>query len=181
MFKKLLIASALLATTSTVALATQATPAPYLGASVGVVDNTSGAGSFRGMPLTVNAGYGGVINQNFYLAGELSGVLGTMTLNSHPTRTNRSLRTTFGYGASIIPGVMISDRTLAFARLGVVKTRFTNYTNTATGGQAGLGLQTALTQNLDIRGEYDYTKYGRFSGVSVKSDAFNLGLVYKFA
>ena len=177
MFKKLLIASAILATTSTVALASGA---PYLGASLGVVDNTSSAGSSRGMPLTVNAGYGATVNQNVYLAGEVFGVLGTYTLNSNPNMYSRSIKTTYGYGVSFIPGVMISDHTMTYARLGVVKSRFTNYSETVAGGQAGLGIQTSLTQNLDLRGEYDYTKYNKFSGVSVKTDAFNVGLVYKF-
>jgi len=176
MFKKMLMASAILATTSTVVLASGA---PYLGASVGIVDNTSSQGSFRGVPLTVNAGYGVTMNQNLYLAGEIFGVLGTSTLDNNSIST--SLKTTYGYGASFIPGFMLSDHTMAYARLGVVKSRFTNAGKTVTGGQAGLGLQTSLTQNWDLRGEYDYTSYKKFSGVSTKADAFNIGLVYKFA
>lgn len=176
MFKKLLIASAMLATTSTVAVANGA---PYLGASVGVVDNTSSKGSFRGAPLTINAGYGATVNQNFYLGGEVFGVVGTATLNSNPTNTG-NVKTTYGYGVSFIPGVMLSDHTMTYARLGVVKSRFTNADKTVTGGQAGLGIQTSVTQNWDLRGEYDYTKYNKFSGISAKADAFNIGLVYKF-
>ncbi len=178
MFKKMLVASAILAATS--AAFADINPAPYLGASVGVVDNTSSAGSFRGAPLTISGGYGGVINQNFYLAGEVFGVLATSTFDSNPTASHSSIKTTHAYGASIIPGVMISDHTMTFARLGVVKSRFTNYGESVAGGQAGLGIQTALTQHVDLRGEYDYSKYNKFSGVSAKSDAFNVGLVYKF-
>ena len=175
MFKKLLVASAILAVTSTVGLPAGA---PYLGASVGVVDNTSNSGNFRGMPLTINGGYGGLVNQNVYLAGELFGVVGTATLNNNPGADG--LRTTYGYGASFIPGIMVSDHTMTYARLGVVKNRFTSYNKTATGGQAGLGIQTSVTQNWDVRGEYDYTKYRKFNSVSPKADAFNIGLVYKF-
>lgn len=178
MFKKLLIASAILATTSTVALADGA---PYLGASLGVVNNTSSQGSFRGMPLTINGGYGAKVNQTVYLAGELFGVLGTSTLDSNPNPGVRSIKSTYGFGASFIPGLMISDSTMTFLRLGAVKTRFANLGKTVGGGQAGLGLQTSLTQNLDLRGEYDYTKYNKVQGVSIRSDAFNIGLVYKFA
>ncbi len=177
MYKKLLIASAILATSSTVALASGA---PYLGASLGVVDNTANTGSFRGMPLTINGGYGATVNQSIYLGGELFGVLGTSTLDKHTTRSNPSLKTTYGYGVSFIPGYMLSDHTMAYARVGVVKTHFSNIDDTATGGQVGLGLQTSVTQNWDVRGEYDYTKYRRINGVSPQSDAFNLGLVYKF-
>lgn len=175
MIKKLLVASAILATTSTVALAAGA---PYLGAGLGVVDNTSGSGNFRGAPLTVNAGYGATVNQTVYLGGEVLGVIGTATLNNNPNSNN--LRTTYGYGASFIPGIMMSDHTMTYARVGLVRSRFTKYSTTATGSQFGLGLQTNVTQNWDVRGEYDYTSYGRFSGVSPKADAFNIGLVYKF-
>ncbi len=178
MFKKLLIASAILATSSTVALASGA---PYLGASLGVIDNTANAGSFRGMPITINGGYGAILNQNIYLGGEIFGVIGTSTLNNNVNLGSaQSLKTTYGYGASFIPGFMLSDHTMAFARVGVVKTRFSQINETATGGQLGLGLQTSLTQNWDLRGEYDYTKYRRVSGVSPKTDTFNLGVVYKF-
>jgi opacity protein-like surface antigen len=175
MFKKLLMAS-VLATTSTVALANGA---PYLGASVGVVDNTSSQGSFRGIPLTISGGYGAIVNQNVYLAGEVFGVLGTATLNNNATIN--SVKTTHGYGVSFIPGLMLSDHTMTYARVGLVKSRFTTAGKTVTGGQIGLGLQTSVTQNWDLRGEYDYTGYNKFNGISVKADAFNLGLVYNFA
>ncbi len=178
MFKKLLIASAILAITSTVACADGA---PYLGASLGVVDNTSSVGNFRGMPLTINAGYGAKINQTIYLAGELFGIVGTSTLDSNPSHGARSIKSTYGFGASFIPGVMLSDTTMTYVRLGAIKTHFANYGTTVAGGQIGLGIQTSVTQNWDLRGEYDYTKYNKFKGVSVRSDAFNIGLVYKFA
>ena len=176
MFKKLLIVSAVLAVSSTVAIA--AGTAPYLGASTGVVSNTIGNSSFRGMPLTVSGGVGTTVNQNIYLAGEVFGTVGTATLDNNGT--GKSVKTTHGYGLSFIPGVKLSDHTLTYARIGVVKSRFTSVDKTATGGQVGLGVQTSVTQNLDLRGEYEYTKYRSFSSMSPKSDAFNIGLVYKF-
>lgn len=175
MFKKLLVASAILATSSTIAMASGA---PYLGASLGVVDNTAQSGSFRGVPLTVNAGYGATIDQSIYLAGEVFGTIGTSSLDNNPNTKN--IKSTYGYGISFIPGVMVTDHTMTYLRVGAVKTRFNSLGKTATGGQLGLGLQTSLTQNWDLRGEYDYTKYRRVSGTSPKADAFNLGLVYKF-
>jgi opacity protein-like surface antigen len=176
MFKKLLATSAILATCSTMALAGGA---PYLGASLGVVNNTaSSGGSFRGIPLTISGGYGALVNQSIYLGGELFGTLGTSTLNNNAIV--QSLKTTYGYGLGFIPGVMLSDHAMAYMRLGVVKTRFSNIGNTATGGQVGFGMQTSITQNWDLRGEYDYTKYRSISGVSPRSDTFNVGLVYKF-
>ena len=192
MLKKFLFASAIVALTSSAAIAN---PAPYVGAGLGIVANTSSSvavvrtsnntvftqpGNYRGVPFNVFAGYGGVVSQSFYLAGELSGTVGTAEISS-----KNGLRTTYGYGASIIPGIMLSDHTLAFARAGLVETRFSDADKTRTGGQLGLGLQTSVTQNVDIRGEYDFTGYNSYNNAlgrvsSPRTDAFNLGLVYKF-
>lgn len=187
MLKKILAGSMLLGSTMSIAFAN---PAPYLGGSMGVLVNTSSnvatsstmseAGSFRGVPFSLFAGYGGVINQNFYIAGELFGTVATAELNNA-----NGLKTTYGYGASVLPGVMLSDHTLAFARAGIVRTRFSNAGTSSTGGQFGLGLQTTVTQNIDVRGEYDFTAYRSLSNSvgnvgAPRQDAFNLALVYKF-
>jgi opacity protein-like surface antigen len=176
MFKKLLATSAILATCSTMVFANGA---PYLGASLGVTNNTADSGgSFRGVPLTLSAGYGMTLNQFVYLGGEIVGTVGTSTLNN--VAIGESLKTTYGYGIGFIPGVMLSDHAMAFMRLAAVRARFSSIGDTTTGGQIGLGMQTSITQNWDLRGEYDYTSYRSISGISPRSDTFNLGVVYKF-
>lgn len=177
MLKKIILGSALLATTAGVALAN---PAPYVGAGLGIVANTSNngyLGSYRGVPVNLFAGYGGVLSQNFYLAGELTGTVGTGVIAD-----NGVAKSTYSYGLSVIPGVMLSDHTLAFARAGVVRTRFSDARTSKNGAQFGLGLQTSLTQNVDLRGEYDFTAYRSIPAYASKprQDAFNLSLVYKF-
>lgn len=176
MFKKIIIATAVLAATSSMAMGTNA---PYLGVSVGVVDHTTKTDSFRGMPFSIMGGYGAVVNQNLYLGGELFATLFTSALDTNTT--NKSLRTTWGYGVSFIPGFMITDHTLGFVRLGLIRSRFDSLKASSTGGQFGLGLQTNVAQNWDLRGEYDYVGYGNVKGVSPKSDQFNMSLLYKFA
>lgn len=196
MLKKFILASSLLTLVSSVAMAS---PAPYVGAGLGIVTNTSSftatgtvpgaagkntqigqTANFRGVPLNVFLGFGGIINQNLYLAGELGGTIATGEISS-----NGGLKTSYGYSASLLPGAMLSDHTMAFVRAGVVRTHFSNANDTQTGAQLGLGLQSSVMQNVDIRGEYDFTAYGSFNNkygrVSApRSDAFNLGLVYKF-
>lgn len=181
MIKKVLIATALLSATASTAFAAQG-PAPYVGASLGITANTStnagngNAGAFRGMPLKVFAGYGGVITQSIYLGGEFGGVAGTSQLSN-----KNNMRTSYGYSASLLPGILLSDQTLAYLRAGVVRSRFSNVNNMATGGEFGVGIQTNVMQDLDLRGEYDYTAYRTVSGISSpNSDAYDLGLVYKF-
>ncbi|EKD55148.1 MAG: hypothetical protein ACD_60C00025G0045 [uncultured bacterium] len=176
MLKKIAIASSILAVSSTLSFASSA---PYLGIGLGLTNNTAGTSNYRGIPFTISGGYGATVDQNVYLAGEIFANLGTATLNNNPGGV--SLRTTYSYGLSFIPGLMLSDHAMMFIRLGVIKTRFSSLnSNATTGGQAGLGLQTSVTQNWDVRGEYDYTSYRRVGGASPRSDAFNIGLVYKF-
>ncbi|MBA3661420.1 MAG: hypothetical protein H0W64_06810 [Gammaproteobacteria bacterium] len=173
-----------------------ANPAPYVGASLGIVTNTSpdaftslttsggypvrSPSNFRGVPFSAFLGYGGMLYQNFYLAGELAATIGTATISE-----SGSLKTSYGFGASILPGVYLSDHTMAYARLGVVNSRFTTLQKNVTGGQAGLGMQTSLTQNVDVRGEYDFTAYPSITGPTgqvdaPRSDAYTLGIIYKF-
>lgn len=189
MLKKIILTSLIAAVTTSVAIANTA---PYVGASIGITTNTANVkangseftgGAYRGVPVNLFAGYGGVVNQNFYLAGELSGTVGTMNISD-----NTQLKTTYGLGASIIPGVMLSDHTLAYARAGVVRSRFSNDGgNTQTGGQLGLGMQTCVAQNVDLRGEYDFVAYkskndtlgSTTTSTAPRADQFTLGLVYK--
>lgn len=189
MLKKILVTSSIMAIVASGTAFANATP--YIGAGLGVTVNTANAkalgngvtfGAYRGMPFTVFAGYGGVIDQNFYLAGEVFGTPGTVNLSY-----NNVLKTSWGFGASLLPGVMISDHTMAYARVGVIRSHFT-YDSNRTGGQFGLGLQTSLTQNIDLRGEYDYNVYKSITGyvggtsvsISPRSDQFNVGIIYKF-
>jgi len=195
MFKKLVVTGATLALSTSVAFASGT---PYVGVSIGEATNTNnntvvgttsttGTGnSFRGIPFIVNAGYGALLSQNLYLGAEVFGTIGTLSLNNSGVN---GLKSTYGYGASILPGIMLSEHTLTYVRLGVVRSHFTpsntgaakNTNYNINGGQLGLGMQFGLTQNVDLRGEYVYTAYQSFAGLTKpKQDAFNLGLIYKF-
>lgn len=181
MIKKVLVTAVLLGATSSAAFAMQG-PVPYVGASLGVTANTStnagngNAGAFRGVPAKVFAGYGGPITQSIYLGVEFGGVAGTSQLSN-----KNNMRTSYGVSASVLPGIMLSDQTLAYLRAGVVRSRFSNVNNMTTGGEFGVGIQTNLMQDVDLRGEYDYTAYRTVSGISSpNADAYDLGLVYKF-
>lgn len=190
MLKKVILASALAALTTGVA--TAANIVPYVGASVGLTNNTENVkvsgtnytgGAYRGVPFNVFAGYGGLLSQCFYLAGELFGTVATANISD-----NTQMKSSYGYGASLIPGIMLSDHTLAFARAGVLRSRFPNNSESRTGGQFGLGMQTGLTQNIDLRGEYDFVAYQSknvnsgtaTASVAPRADQVALGLVYKF-
>jgi opacity protein-like surface antigen len=177
MLKKLLIASTVLAMTANVAFANGA---PYVGFGTGIITNTATNTNYRGLPGRVLVGYGANMGQGLYLGGEVLGSLGSITISDN------GLKSTYNYGISFIPGLMISDHTMTFARLGLVRTHFTPKGNiasaTISGVQLGLGIQTGLTQNWDLRAEYVFTASKSMSNLSghPRTDAANAGLVYKF-
>lgn len=183
MLKKMILSSVILALTSTAALANpaffNAKPAPYIGAGLSFFPN---GGMFtikdgtvvRNVLPNLFAGYGGVINQNFYLAGELNYNIAA-------------------YGASILPGLMLSKHTLVFARAGVIRGKFLtldsanssaslSHSRYNTGGQFGLGVQTSLTQKIDVRGEYTnwYFPSAGSPSKSVDMNGLSASLIYKF-
>ena len=109
MFKKTLITSILIATTSTAALAS-----PYMGGSIGATDlsihrnghlHSGGIGK-------VFAGNGETFGKynNLYLATEINGDLAHYFQNSHAI---------YGLGASLIPGLLVTEVLMVFARIGI--------------------------------------------------------------
>jgi opacity protein-like surface antigen len=169
MFKKVLLASVIMATSSTIALAA----IPYVGGSLGVTD----LGIYSGGKVQAGAigklfgGYGSTfgVNKNIYLGGELN-----IDLAHYPYNTGA----TYGLGASFIPGLMITKYTMIYGRLGIETNRNTHSSITYLGNQLGLGLQTNVAKNWDIRGEY--VRYSNVNGSMSGNSQLNLGLVYKF-
>lgn len=199
MFNKLLVAGVVLAASSSIAFAANYkadykgeapcptyvfTAGPYVGFSVGSRVNTAtDPVHFRGIDGILSLGYGAMLNPAFYLAGEIWG-LGTVNVKDYPSTprtTTFSTKSNWSYGASVLPGYMITDYVLGYVRLGVQRTRFNGQDETENGWHAGLGGQTNLTQNWDLRGEYVYSRYQSVRAIGrPQSDQFNLGLVYKF-
>jgi outer membrane immunogenic protein len=205
MFKKIVIASAILVATSTVALAEGA---PYVGVNVGLNNNTSNFKNTAGNTSHLNssgvtgglfAGYGATVSQNIYLGGEAFLNGGSMSSSTKTTSLGITdkLKTTYSYGVDFIPGYKVTDTTMVYAKAGLVRTRFKltqNPTptstgqgtaeNTVTGGQLGLGLQTDLTKNVGVRGEFVHTSYNSFTAygnrIKPANNQVNFGLVYKF-
>ena len=172
MFKKLCIAAAIFAVSSNLAFADGA----YAGFNGGMRDNIKNSNSYRGLEGRVFLGYGAIINPAFYLAAEVFGAPGSMSIN------NNGLKTSYEFGGSILPSMVISEHAMAFLRLGMVRTRFSSANTTTSGGQIGIGVQTGLTQCWDLRAEYIYTAFNTVTRAigAPKSDQANFGLVYKF-
>ena len=132
---------------------------PYVGASLGV-----GGHQYQpGASANLFAGYGGKLNNDIYVGAEANAELGHY----------RGLGNTYGIGASLMPGLMITNNTMLFGRIGEEFTMATHSNDSVTFGTVyGAGLQNKLNKNWDIRGEYKYTN-------SKGGDSsYNLGLVY---
>lgn len=201
MFKKLLVSSMVLAASSTVAFAGHAykgehdykaeaapvcpanvfTAGPYIGLSVGSrVNTTSNPANYRGFEGNLNAGYGAMLTPAFYLAGEIY-VGDSANIKNEKDWHGNGVKTTWNYGLDIIPGYMLTDTVLGYLRAGVVRARFQDQSDNKTGGRVGLGLQTSLNTNWDLRGEYVWNRFGSPSGLgNVTSNQANIGLIYKF-
>lgn len=153
---------------------------PYVGVSVGSRTNYAGTPAvFRGIDGTIALGYATMVDPSWYFAGEIYGT-GTGNIRNAPNDDPTDLKSNWGWGASVIPGYLITDTVLAYLRLGGNSTHLNNQSTTKSGWHVGLGGQTNLNRNWDIRAEYVVTSYGRINGAHMGSDVANLGLNYRF-
>lgn len=203
MFKKLAIATAVFAATTTVAMAGHHSykgerdlkgempcpvnafmAAPYIGVSVGPrVTVSGGPTAFGGFDGILNLGYAAMMNPSWYLAGEIFG-LGTINVknstngNSYGTTSSKN---NWSWGLSIIPGYLVTDTVLLTLRLGGQDTHFNDVSTTAWGWSVGPGLKTNLNQNWDLLAEYVFTYYGNVShNGNTATNQFDFGLSYRF-
>ncbi len=151
-----------------------------------------------------NIGYGKMLTSMFYLGGELFAVANTMDEpftaddRSGFTYTNvTSVGPTYGFG--LLPGVRITHETLTYVRLGVNRVIMkTDETATLAGvGSAtssaskikygfvfGLGMETLITTNYSLRGEFDHMFISSYSTgsfntkVSPSNNLFTMSVIY---
>jgi len=147
---------------------------PYIGLNGGV-QNTKG---YNGLMTTLLGGYGLITGkyENYYFAGELFADSGTLPLGKKYYR-----RTNYGFGASITPGLILRETVLIYLRIGIETFRYSTELNWFTGGQLGLGIQSSIAGNWDMRGEYVYTGEGIYHHFgNARFNFFKIGIIYKF-
>lgn len=174
MFKKLLATSIIL--TPTLCFANPSFL--YVVPTIVLQNMTAGDDNFRGISPRLGMGYAAELYQGLYLAGEVNVTAFTQEVSEDSSGSNLKMSTSFD--ASILPGMMFSENTFGFLRLGVTSGKFEGG-DTVVGGEIGLGLQAAITNNWYIRGEYIYIAYGSTDDISApKVDTFALGAIYAF-
>ena len=155
------------------------------------------------------AGYGKYFDA-FYLGGELfvnttgADQTDSVTITSAGSTVSYSSKATVGtsWGISILPGLKVNDSTLAYVRLGynqahlkgqetavdaAAVSAYSSKNDWQGGFNYGLGIETAICNNLSVRGDYSHTSYNSFSNsttgtkFSFADNQFMLGLSYHFA
>ncbi len=177
MLKKILLAA--IATTTFSLSAVALANSFYVGPTIMIQDSMTNSSAYRGVNPKMTFGYGGV-GDEAYFGGEIFAIPGSASLTDTHLPGAESAKMSRSFGASIIPGMAIAAQTVGFARLGFITTKFTGPNIYKTGGQIGLGMQTAVSPNWDVRGEYDYTVYGSVGQIgSPKVDEYSLGFLYR--
>lgn len=152
----------------------------YIGASVGPQWNISGTpAAYSGLEGTLSIGLGHLWNR-LYLAGEFFGG-SSINLKNYLSTSGYSIRSTSSYGGDFIPGFMITDTFLGYLRIGGLQTRFNDLMVNSNAWQIGVGGQTNVYGNLDLRAEYIFSLYDRVPNLGrPQVSQFNVGLTYKF-
>ena len=151
----------------------------YFGPTLYLQDLTTNNSNDRALRPTMSIGYSGMIGF-YYLAAEIFVNPTNITLSNSHDEGGDSTRISQDYGASFIPGILLGEGIVGYLRLGVVSSKFRAPSQTKTGGQAGIGLQTDLSTAWTLRGEYVYSAYSQGSNIgSPEVDSFGVGLIYK--
>lgn len=153
----------------------------YLGPSVIYQEITAPNSTVRGIKPKFTVGYGSRFD-DFNLGLEAFYIPGIATMSDNHDNGAPSVKVKQEYGASILPGYYITDSIIGYARLGAISSNFSGVNTRKTGGQAGVGFETRLTDHWDIRAEYIYTQYPNITGLgTVHSNEGDLSFIYRFS
>lgn len=150
---------------------------------------------FEGLSPRLAGGYRMGFDDWYFVAGELyvggtivsiidhKGPETTIFVNGKRVQLNEdiSLKNTYVYGLSFIPGLVLDANLLGFLRIGAVGTKFKQSGGNVWGYQVGIGLEVSATDKINIRGEFDYNQYQNTNNINTpKSYEYSLGAIYKF-
>lgn len=143
---------------------------------------TSQSISYNGVTFRPALGYGSMLGDTaIYLGAEMFGGLKPLTLNNN-AKNGISLKPSYSYGISVLPGYFFDQDTLGYLRVGPIIQRFDQVGVTKTGFEVGIGLAYSFAECWNMSGEFDYMKYPSFATVSgPREGQFTLGLHYLFA
>lgn len=152
----------------------------YIGPALFVQNISATMSSYRDIHTRISIGYGQMVD-DYYLGGEFFFVPGTTVLSNSVSPGDTSAKVSNSYGISFIPGLILNDKLMGYLRLGALTTNFTGAGTYKAGLQAGVGFETGLAKNWNLRGEYIYSSYKRITGLgSSNSNELGMGVIYQF-
>jgi opacity protein-like surface antigen len=152
---------------------------PYVGGSLSIQNITAAPSAYRGLRPGMFVGYGSMIDNDYYVAGELAASMVATITDTYVNRDD-SLRQAPNFSLSVIPGMMLTRATLAFIRAGVAVGMFSVSDDWRPGLVLGLGIEAAWTPCWSVRVEYDNTTYRSVSVGTPRSDEFGVSFKYIF-
>lgn len=172
-------------------------PVPYVGIATGPVLNTSGIPTtYAGWLTSLYGGFGIPIKSLYYLGGEVFGGDSANIRTVYRTELSPNPQSGWTYGVDLLGGIFINPTDLLYVRSGVANTYFLTSrdglpSTTKGGWQIGIGAQSNLYKQFDIRLEYVMTSYGvilpeqlDFNATNTRakmySDQITGGIVYRF-
>jgi opacity protein-like surface antigen len=139
-------------------------------------------------------GVGYTFQNHYYLAAEIFGNLSsakktavTSAMGGYSVKAE--FKNKFSYGISLIPGIKVSDSTMMYGRIGLNRSKFEfsaggqSVSKTKNGLQLGIGAQTMVANNVSVRMEYDWNRFGdikAFGDKKLTTNQVKLQVAYHF-
>lgn len=169
-----------------------------------VLDNESLAG--RGVFVTAFGGYAWNCQQ-LYLAGEANVNSSSLESESaniellHHTVSHTAIKIKHNFGLSILPGFLLTDKTLFYGRIGWVQgylkinssdSTLRNSSTTLNGYRLGLGVEQTVYNRFAVRLEWSQLNYDdttinvldgttrKISNIWARTNQFEFGVDYRF-
>jgi hypothetical protein len=149
----------------------------YVGGSLALQSVSAQSSRFHGWRPGVLIGYGDMLDDDYYLAGEFMYSVAGAISNTYPNR-NDSLRLSPGFTFSFIPGMVLTRTTMVYLRLALEVDKVAVSDKSLTGGLLGAGFEFLLTPSWSLRPEVDYTFYRSLSFGTPRS--IQVGLSFKY-
>lgn len=151
--------------------------------------------NFNGINAGIFAGYGCILDPNFYFGGEVfANSISVNTSKEIIEDTTYQSTAKYGFGFRFIAGHYLFPATFIFVSIGMIDTEFefdANYSDGTSkdedddslGVQYGFGLQSKIYQHIEARIEYYYSNYHAFNSFGNKifpqNNQINLGIIYR--
>jgi len=149
----------------------------YLGPTIVYQTMSVNNAGYNGIAPRMTLGYEDMLTPVIYTGVEIFSNPTTIKVYNNPSDQG-SLRVTYSYGASLLPGINFDNTIVGYGRLGLIRTRFDNLGQVKSGVEYGVGIKWMLNDLWSAKGEYTYTKYNNINPMGhPSSNTYSIGLL----